>query len=391
MARLWADAMSELILLWILAAIIGSATMAKIKNQAQEGLQRDLENILNAGNRAADLVRQILAFSRKESSDNELFQPHLLLKEVVKMLRSTIPSSIEICDRIDPRCGWILANQTRLHQVIMNLCTNAIHAMEKEKGRLDIELSPVLVGPEDIREQEGDPGPFIRLRIKDSGCGMNQQTLERIFDPYFTTKPADKGTGLGLAVVHGIVLEMQGFIRIDSTVGEGSCFDVYLPEFIYEKQSTGESPEQPELPRGNERLLVVDDDRSVAEITGDLLTELGYRVDTRYDSEEALEHLRQHPGDYALLLTDQTMPKLTGQELAEQLLMINPQLPVILCTGYSSLLRPEEQLPENVVQILSKPIRLPALADILRQTLDNQGQPSDLTTRSSAESRQQSP
>lgn len=352
----------------ILSAIIGYATMAQMREQKSSRLSRDLDSIIKAGNRAADLVKQILTFSRKDATCEELFQPHLLLKEVLKMLRSSIPSSIAIDTDIDPDSGWIQASQVRLHQVIMNLCTNAVQAMPEEKGTLTIRLQPRRFKEEELSEPGIEPGEFICLSVADTGCGMDNRTLERIFDPYFTTKTGEQGTGLGLAVVHGIVHELNGFIRVFSESGQGSRFEIYLPTSTVQQQISREQTPQV-LPSGTGRLLVVDDEAAIIEVMGEMLRELGYQVDTEQESRKALEKIRQRPSGYDLVITDQTMPAITGLELAEELYRLNPATPVIICTGYSSVIKEQNRLSRNIKKLMAKPLPLPELAITVQQIL----------------------
>ncbi|SHJ84696.1 PAS domain S-box-containing protein [Malonomonas rubra DSM 5091] len=354
----------------ILSAIIGYATMARMREEEGSRLARDLDSILKASNRAADLVKQILTFSRKDASSEELFQPHLLLAEVSKMLRSSIPTTINIESNVDPNSGWIEASQVRIHQVIMNLCTNAAQAIGNAKGTLTIELKQQQVRREEITESDVVPGDFICLSVSDTGSGMDSETMERIFDPYFTTKTGEQGTGLGLAVVHGIVRELRGFIRVNSAPGQGTRFDIYLPKADIQVETTDHDNEEIYLPTGTEKILVVDDEEAITEITVETLKELGYQVTGMQDSSRALEELRQHPDRYALLISDQTMPEITGKELAAELRQLNPSIPVLLCTGYSADLQEQGPLPENIKKVMAKPLPLPELATTVREVLD---------------------
>jgi len=357
----------------ILSAIIGYATMARMREKESSRLARDLDSILKASNRAADLVKQILTFSRKDASTEELFQPHLLLAEVSKMLRSSIPSTINIETDIDPDSGWIEASQVRIHQVIMNLCTNAAQAIGNGKGTVTIELNQEQVTKDEIAESDVKPGDFIRLSVSDTGSGMDGETMERIFDPYFTTKTGEQGTGLGLAVVHGIVRELRGFIRVNSTPGAGTRFDIYLPKADIQLETSDQESEEKQLPTGTERLLVVDDEAAIIEITVEALQELGYQVTGMLDSSQALQELKQHPARYALLITDQTMPEVTGTELATELRHLSPSTPVLLCTGYSADLQEQGPLPENIKKVMAKPLPLPELVTTIREVLDAAG------------------
>jgi CheY-like chemotaxis protein len=265
-----------------------------------------------------------------------------------------------------------MADPTNIHQVIVNLCTNAFHAMENEKGVLSVLLQREEIGPEQTAKEPGaEPGPYILLQVSDTGQGMDPKTVERIFDPYFTTKEVGKGTGLGLAVVHGIVQDHNGFIRVDSTPGEGSSFRIYLPVALEATDDESNEKETPEYaPTGDERILVVDDERILANLHSTILRDLGYTVTTATASIEALELFRHDPGQFDLIITDQTMPALTGAELAQEILKIRPDFPIILCTGYSSVFSREEAQGIGIKQYLTKPVLRTTLAQIVRQVLD---------------------
>jgi len=354
----------------ILAAILGFSEFVKRDLPRDSKARQDIEQVISSGQRAAELVKQILTFSRKADQKRHPFQPHLIIKEALKMLRSTLPTTIAIEEHIDPKCGSILANPTNIHQIVMNLCTNAYHAMENEKGTLTVSLSRTELRKEDIAESDVSPGPFIELSIQDTGQGMDTKTMARIFEPYFTTKDTGKGTGLGLAVIHGIVKTLHGFIQVESELGKGSTFQVYIPA-LEEVAATSVEIEQKSIPMGTERILVVDDESSIVNLHKRVLELLGYTATATTSSKEALEKIRLNPDQFDLLITDQTMPELSGVELAEEVLKIKPNMPIILCTGYSSVITEEGALAIGIKKYARKPLDRPTLAKIVRQVLDD--------------------
>ncbi|WP_051309183.1 hybrid sensor histidine kinase/response regulator [Desulfogranum japonicum] len=356
----------------ILTSILGYAELAKSSAPVKSELSKDIDQVLRATQRAIDLVRHILSFSRKADYSLKPLEPHLIIKEALKMMRASIPSSIRIQEEIDDHCGWIMADPTSIHQIIINLCTNAQHAMEREKGILSIRLYRQAVTQEDLRgEQDGSIGQFIVLEVSDTGNGIEPKILERIFDPYFTTKEDGKGTGLGLAVIHGKVKDFQGFIRVKSKVGQGSTFSMYFPAL--ESHINNQIPTAPEgpIPKGTERVLVVDDEEAIANLTKVTLEKLGYTVTAFTSGMEALKKLRENADQFDVVITDQTMPGMNGGELAKEILKIRPDMPIILCTGYSSILSKEEAIAIGIRKYLKKPLQRKELAQACRELLDN--------------------
>ena len=354
----------------ILSAIIGYSEIIKNEVPADSTIGHDIREVIGSGNRAANLVKQILTFSRKADSEKQPLRPHLIVQEALKMLRATLPTTISIKQNIDPDCGVVLADPTNIHQITVNLCTNALHAMTDEKGTLSVSLQRQELSTAELMGRTLPPGPFVVLSVSDTGCGMDKATLDRIFDPYFTTKEIGKGTGLGLAVIHGIVQDAQGFIEVKSSPGEGSSFDVYLPVF-QEKTFTAPEPDQPVLPqRGTEHILVVDDEPFLVRVTQRQLEDLGYRVTATNKSQDALEMIHTTPEQFDLLITDQTMPGLTGDELALAAMKIKPDLPVILCTGHSHLVSEKKALKLGIKRYITKPIAADELSSAVRSVLD---------------------
>jgi CheY-like chemotaxis protein len=291
---------------------------------------------------------------------------------VLNLLRATLPTTIEIRTRIDDRSGAVLADPTQIHQVIMNLCTNAYQAMQERGGVLEVTLDNILMGPEAAVSPPLPPGSYLRLAVRDTGPGMDPQIRERIFEPYFTTKETGEGTGLGLAVVHGIVSRLGGAIMVESQQGQGSSFQVYLPRL--KRGKTPRSERAAPLTPGIERILYVEDERQVAEVGCRLLTHLGYRVTALNSSLEAREVFYSRPHDFDLVITDLTMPQMTGVELAADFVKIRPDLPIILCSGFNESVSPETLRELNIREFLMKPAKIADFAEAIRRVLDAKGE-----------------
>jgi len=355
----------------ILSAIIGYAGLMQLAEIPQDSpLGPYLEGILRAGDRAKDLVSQILTFSQDNEKERRPIQLSFIIKEVIKFLRASLPSTIKIHQDLSKETRTILANSTQMHQVLMNLCTNAAQAMRDQGGSLDVELTEVVL---DAREAALCPelkiGPYVKLTIRDTGHGMSPEILGRIFEPYFTTKAKGEGTGLGLAVTHGIVKNHDGAIYARSELGKGSTFEVYFP--VYEPGEFEIRPVSVEpLPQGTERVLFIDDELHLLEIGGKILKRLGYRVDVRTSSLEALEAFRTSPQDYDLVITDLTMPNMTGDKLAKEILAIRPDMPIILCTGFSQMISPDQAKTMGIREMVLKPLTVRNLAETVRRILD---------------------
>jgi len=354
----------------MLVPILGYSELLLTKLSPDDPLTRDVLQITKAAGRAKDLIQQILAFSRQDPRERKPFQPHLVVKEALKLIRASLPSTIEIRKMISPECGAILADPTQLHQVIMNLCTNAYHAMRESGGILGVSLTKVTIEDDSKGPRvELAPGDYVLIEVSDTGSGMEQKTLAHIFEPYFTTKRKGEGTGLGLSMVHGIVKSYQGHITVYSEPGKGTRFHVYLPR-IAEAPSLAEAVATKPIPTGHERLLVVDDETEITSLLESILTNLGYQVTVINDSEEALARITHTPGAFDLLITDITMPHLNGIELTTKVQAIRPDIPVILCTGYSELIKKEQAHALGIRAYLTKPISLRELAMAVRKALD---------------------
>ncbi len=356
----------------ILSAILGFSELALDDVETGTMMYENLTEIMKAGNRARDLVQQILAFSRHDEAETRPMQILPIVKEVVKMLRSTIPSSIQIHEDL---CGEKLivnADPTQLHQVIVNLATNAKQAMsDVEAGVLEISADAICFD-EGIEKQYLDvtPGDYARITVSDTGTGISPADLEKIFDPYFTTKQKGDGTGLGLFVVHGIVKKYQGTITVYSEPGKGTTFHVYLPLIKKYLPDQSTQPAGP-LPKGSERILMVDDEPPILKMQQLFLERLGYAVIPRVSSVEALEAFRAFPENYDLVITDMTMPYMTGDRLAREIKEIRPDMPVILCTGFSEKVDNGRASELHIDGFLMKPVDQAQLANTVRSVLDS--------------------
>lgn len=353
----------------ILAAVIGYAELAREEVPPNSDTAKYLESVLGAGNRAKELVKQILAFSRQTESYKQPVKLQPLIKEALKMLRSSLPTTIEMRVYVDSNCGVVFADPTQIQQILMNLCTNAHHAMETEGGVLTINLKQKQIDSEEISPAPGSlrPGRYAELLVADTGAGIQQEVFDRIFDPYFTTKEPGKGTGMGLSIVHGIVVDHGGEITAQSQLKQGTTFRVFLP--VVEHDEVVDSAEITEIPRGKERLLFVDDEKALAEMSGDMLRGLGYSVTVCLSSEDALEAVQRDAWAFDLVITDQTMPRMTGMDLARKMLRIRPGMPIILCTGYSNLVDKESARANGIKGFALKPLTRQTLAVLIRDAL----------------------
>lgn len=354
----------------ILSAIIGYSELAELEIDTKEKALDHIGKALKGAHRAKELVRQILTFSRKGTPAKESLQIALVVKEVLKLLRSSIPSSIEIRQDIDAM-GYVDADPVQIHQVVMNLCTNAFHAMEESGGVLRVALKEVMVDSiQGARKLTLNPGQYLRLAVSDSGKGMDSDTVKKIFEPYFTTKGAGKGTGLGLAVVHGIVENHHGGIYVYSESGKGTTFHVYLP--VCEERTGERIAKVMEKPRGgNESVLVVDDEEDILDFTKAALERLGYTVTTFCNPVEALAELQLYPGNYQLVLTDLTMPGLSGVELMGEIRKILPLLPIVLCSGFSDKLHSETSSSQHFDAYCEKPLSISEIDRVIRKVLSS--------------------
>jgi PAS domain S-box-containing protein len=355
----------------ILSAIMGYTEICMLQAPTDTQIPRRLGRVMHACQRARELVKQILTFSRQQTKqEHNQVQIHLIIKEALKLLRASLPSTIEIRHEIHTDSSYVMADPTQIHQVLMNLCTNAAHAMKENGGKLSVKLDDVNLNNEtDEKFSNLNPGDYVRLSVSDTGHGINEYTLSHMFDPFFTTKNFDEGTGMGLAVVKSIVENHGGAVYVYSEPGKGSTFEVLFPratmEPILEKKSSAH------LPQGNERILLVDDEEFIVDMAREMLENLGYSITTTNSSPEALKWFDQSPNDFDLVITDQTMPKMTGTELADRIHHIRPDLSVILCTGYSEEIIPGRTESQNIKAVIMKPFIIQEMALIVRKVLDN--------------------
>ncbi len=352
----------------ILTVIMGNAELAHHMTDESNPARKYVGEIFKAGDRAKELVKQILTFSRRSETERSEIKISPIVKEVVKLLHATLPTTITIKDDIDPDIGFVLADPIQIHQVLMNLCTNAFQAIGKKDGVLRVELKNITADMEILKSNPNLKGNYIGLTVSDTGSGMSTETMAHIFEPFFTTKPVQVGTGMGLAVVHGIVKDHGGEIVITSEPGKGSSFHVFLPEVrrsvAVEDQATPLS-----LSGGNERILLVDNDMQIVEIGRRMLEFLGYMVEVHTDSAGALEIFRKDPNKFDLVITGYTMPVMMGTVLATELAGIRPDLPVILLTSYPDVVSSSDVKKAGFRGIMQKPIRVSSLSKMVRNAL----------------------
>jgi len=335
-------------------------------------LYANIKQILNASQRAKELIGQILTFSRQSESKFRPLRIIPVIKESLKLLRASIPATIDINQKFQTKQDTILGDPTQIHQILMNLCTNSYHAMKDTGGRITIILSQEFINTFDEEQIGFKPGEYIHISISDTGKGIPQHYLTRIFDPYFTTKPAGEGTGLGLAVVHGIVLSMQGFIKVESTEQIGTTFHIYIPNYL--ENMSSDSNESVIYKGSQQKVLFIDDESSIIQIADQMLQKLNYTGVCFQDSEKAYEFFMENPDSFDLIITDMTMPKISGIDLIQRIRIISDDIPIILCTGYSEFLTNESIEKFKISDYIIKPISLQELSSKINQVLnpDNQ-------------------
>ena len=355
----------------ILSPIMIHSEMAMMGIPPENPLQQNMKQIFKAGERARDLVKQILTFARKQENERIPIKISLILKEVIKLLRSSIPTTINIQYNINPEQDTVLSDPTQLNQIIMNLCTNAAHAMEEKGGTLEVILANYNLDSESADEfSDLEPGRYAKLSVRDTGYGIEPQFMDKVFEPYFTTKEVGKGTGMGLALVHGIVKSYGGAVTVQSELGKGTSFHVYLPLVEEEADILETAKDSVQLPTGTERILFVDDEKSAVDAFQPMLESLGYKVTARTSSIEALEAFRYNSDAFDLVITDMTMPNMAGDELAKKLLQIHPDIPIIICTGFSEKLDERKVQKIGISAYVMKPIAMQQIANTIRQVLD---------------------
>jgi PAS domain S-box-containing protein len=353
----------------MLFPLVGYAEMLRADLPADSPLQHHVNMILEATMRSKDLVKQILAFSRQGHQEIKLIKLQPIFKESIKLLRSSIPTTIDIRHEIDPGCGAIVADPTQVHQIIMNLATNSFHAMEDSGGMLKVDLKQVRMEPDQSLLPGLTPGEYARLTISDTGIGIEKETMKKIFDPYFTTKATGKGTGLGLSVVQGIVKRCHGDICIYSDPGKGTQIQVYLP-IVDREAELIRTDHSDTIQGGTEKILLVDDEIIIARTEQQLLERLGYRVTIRTGSIDALEAFKANPDKFDLVVTDMNMPNMTGVQLTGEIKKIRPEIPIILCTGYSYQINEEKSKALGIQGFIMKPVMMREIAELIRNVLD---------------------
>jgi PAS domain S-box-containing protein len=352
----------------ILAAIVGftellSGNIAKGSRDAHR-----IERIMEAAIRGRELVQQMLTFSRKTEQEKKPLRVSTIVKETVKLIRATTPTTISIKVNTVSESDLILGDPTQIQQVLMNLCTNAAHAMREKGGSLDIDLTDFSVSASNGNPDGIKPGLYVKLTVRDTGAGISPDIMNKIFDPFFTTKKLGEGTGLGLSVVHGIVKQSNGHITAESELGKGSTFTLYFPKIMGELQTDVVSHD--EIPTGSERILFVDDEEALVEMGEDILAELGYDVTSRMSSREALALLKLDPSRFDLVITDQTMPDMTGIDLANEILDLRADMPIIMCTGFSYVVDADKAKAAGIKAFAMKPLTKREIAKTIRRVLD---------------------
>ena len=352
----------------ILSPIMIHSEMAKMELPPDSPVQHNLKEIFKAGERATEMVKQILTFSRKTEGERAKIKIIPVLTEVLKMLRSSIPTTIDVQQNLESESETVLADPTQIHQIMLNLGTNAAHAMREKGGTLKVSLVR-----EDLDSEAAalytdlNPGSYLKLIVNDTGSGMDDETMQRIFEPYFTTKEVGEGTGMGLSLIHGIVKSYDGDITVESELGKGTTFNVYLPRIEADVSPVEEPSVQ--IRGGTERILFVDDEKVAVDAIQPMLEALGYKVTARTSSIETLEAFKNDPNGFDLVITDQTMPNMTGKDLAKEIMSIRSDIPIILCTGFSEQID-EVKAKEMGISFVMKPIILSQIANTIRKVLD---------------------
>ena len=354
----------------ILTPIIVQSELALMDIDDEDPVQHNLEEVLRAGLRAKDLVKQILTFSRQSEQQPISLKLTPIIKEAIRLLRASLPSTIEICLNIEEGSDTVTADPTQIHQVLMNLCTNAGHAMRESGGTLEVGMSYIEFDSDNtISQTDLDPGPYLKLKVSDTGNGISPDVMDRIFDPFFTTKERSEGTGMGLAVVHGIISSYGGAITVESELDKGTTFNVFLP--MAKSNILEKTEDIRQIPTGSERILVVDDEIGMVRTLKRMLYRIGYEVVEKTSSLEALAAFQVEPDKFDLVISDQTMPKMTGDELAKKIMEIRSDIPIILCTGFSERINEEKAREIGIKAFVMKPIEMSEIANTIRQVIDN--------------------
>jgi PAS domain S-box-containing protein len=352
----------------ILYPVIMDVEMLLEETSTETATHQTLRQILNAAYRERDLVKQILSFSRRSEQQVKPIKVAPLIEEALRFLRSSLPSTIEIRHSLGVELDTIMGDATQIHQIVMNLCRNAADALPSQTGIIELALSNIRLEPGEGPPEMG-PGEYVVLSVKDTGCGMGSEVMEKIFEPFFTTKEVGKGIGMGLAVVHGILKNHGGGIQVESEPGQGSQFRVFLPMALKETRVKVYEEVQAPLPRPKARVLVIDDEEIILSSLQSALQRSGYSVVTVNDSFEAIDVFSRAPEDFDLIITDLTMPRMTGVELSAKLMQIRSGIPIILCTGYSDIINEHQAKAMGVRELLQKPASIGELKNAVRRAL----------------------
>jgi len=342
--------------------------LALFDTPEESPLHQYLQPVLDAAKRGKDMVNQIITFSRQKEQERKPVKISPIMREAIKFFKSSLPKNIKIRESIETKSDTVQADPTQIHQVLMNLASNGAYAMRENGGILDVKLGSFEVDS-DMAAKYPDlrPGPYLKLIVSDTGCGMTQEVVERVFNPFFTTKKPGEGTGMGLAVVHGIIKNHNGAITVYSEIGKGTTFNVFLPKVQDEMRH--ETISLKSIPIGRERILFIDDEKIQLQSVQHMLERLGYHVLAIADSLEALDIFQGTPEAFDLIITDQTMPKMTGEKLAESILRIRPDIPVILCTGFSEVVDADKAKAMGIREFVMKPFTIKEMAETIRKVL----------------------
>ncbi|MCP4670604.1 MAG: response regulator [Desulfobacula sp.] len=354
----------------ILAGIYGYAHLAEMDLDESGQTKHYVSQVIKGAKRASALVRQILTFSRQTEHKKQLLDISFIVNDTINLLRASIPSTIEIKRKIFPQ-KKVMADSTQIHQVVMNLCTNAYHSMSDTGGVLEISLQEIIISDEDsIPKLNKLPGEYLKLEVSDTGCGIDDKLIEKIFDPYFTTKKQGEGTGLGLALVQAIVDDHNGFLEVDTKLNQGTKFYIFLP--VIKEMDVPDTLLTKDISflKGNEKIMIVDDEEAIRLASKDFLERYGYKINAFKNGFEALKEFKNNPDDFDLVVTDLTMPRISGDKLAIELLAIRPDLPIILCTGYSEKMTKTKAKELGIKKYIQKPITNTDLTILAREILD---------------------
>ncbi len=354
-----------------LAAILGFAELSLYQNQEDDFLQYNLEQIVIAVNHSKDLVKQILTFARPTIQEPKPIDLKLIIADTHKLLKATLSATIELRQNLQVKSSMISADSNQIQQILMNLCSNAAYAMREKHGLLEINLVEVdLLHKDIVALPELKPGPYLRLTIRDNGLGIDQKNLDRIFDPFFTTKGPGEGTGMGLSVVHGIVTNHDGAVRVNSSPGRGTTFQIFLPKVEVARPAVTEisKPVASKTAHGA-CVLFVDDEKALVVAGKKILEHLGYKVIACTSSLEALKAFRKQPDEIDIVISDMAMPNMTGMDLSRAIMDIRPNIPVIVCTGFSEQINPEKAKEKGIREMLMKPLSMNDLSETISKVL----------------------